>query len=79
MKLEMDIPDEVLVAEKMEAPEFARHLKLLAAMKLYEIGHFSSGRAAHMAGISRVEFLSQTGTYRVFPFSSELGDLERDR
>ncbi len=76
MKLEMDIPDRVLVAEKMAPPEFARHIRTLAAMKLYEMGRFSSGRAAEMAGMSRVEFLTRTAEYRVFPFASELDELE---
>jgi len=76
MKLEMDIPDAVLLAEKMAPPEFARHMKTVAAMKLYEMGRFSSGRAAELAGMSRVEFLTRTADYQVFPFASELEDLE---
>lgn len=76
MKLEVDIPDGVLVAEKMAPPEFACHLKTVAAMKLHEMGRFSSGLAAELAGMSRVEFLSRAAEYRVFPFASELEDLE---
>ena len=76
MKLEMDIPDGVLVAEKMDPAEFARHMKIVAAMKLYEMGRFSSGRAAELAGMSRVEFLTRTADYRVFPLAAELEDLE---
>ena len=76
MKLEMDIPDGVLISEKMDPPEYARHLKTVAAMKLYEMGRFSSGRAAELAGMSRVEFLTRTAEYRVFPSAAELEDLE---
>lgn len=76
MKLELDIPDGVMVAEKMDASAFGRHLRLMAAMKLFELGHLSSGGSADLAGMSRVEFLSKTGDYRVFPFASELEDLE---
>jgi predicted HTH domain antitoxin len=49
---------------------------MLAAVKLYEMGRFSSGRAAELAGISRVEFLQSLSRYKVFPFASELNDLE---
>jgi len=48
----------------------------LAAVKLYEMGRLSSGRAAELAGMSRVEFLMNLGRYKVFPFASELNDLE---
>jgi len=51
-------------------------LRLMAAMKLYELGHLSSGGAAELAGMSRVEFLGRSGDYRVFPFAAELEELE---
>ncbi len=75
----MEVPDRVALAEKMDAPALAQHLRILAAMKLYEMGRFSSGRAAELAGMSRVEFLSRTGEYRVFPLTAELSDLESRR
>jgi predicted HTH domain antitoxin len=51
-------------------------LPILAAVKLYELGRLSSGRAAELAGMSRVEFLLALGRYKVFPFEAELRDLE---
>jgi predicted HTH domain antitoxin len=53
----LHIPDKVLLAEKTDAEGFARELPVLAAVKLYELGRLSSGRAAELAGMSRVEFL----------------------
>lgn len=73
----VNVPEKVLLAEKMDETSFARELLLLAAVKLYEIGHLSSGRAAELAGISRVEFLLSLGRYKVFPFEAELRDLEK--
>jgi predicted HTH domain antitoxin len=73
----LDIPDKVLLAEKMDAASFAREIRLLAAIKLYEIGRLSSGRAADLAGLSRVEFLLALERYQVFPLQAELNDLER--
>ena len=72
----IDVPDKVLLAEKTDEAGFARELKMLAAVKLYELGRLSSGRAADLAGMPRVEFLLSLGRYEVFPFSAELGDLE---
>ncbi len=75
----VNVPEQVLLAEKTDEASFARELLMLAAVKLYELGHLSSGRAAELAGISRVEFLQSLGRYKVFPFEAELRDLERSR
>jgi predicted HTH domain antitoxin len=42
---------------KMSDAEFAEELRFLAAAKLYELGRLSSGKAAQVAGMGRVEFL----------------------
>ncbi|HKP87940.1 MAG TPA: UPF0175 family protein [Blastocatellia bacterium] len=72
----IDVPEKVLLAEKTDEAAFANELRLLAAIKLYELGRLSSGRAAELAGMPRVEFLLTLGRYKVFPFESELRDLE---
>lgn len=69
----------MLLAEKTDERAFARELSMLAAVKLYELGRLSSGRAAELAGMARVEFLLSLDRYSVFPLESELNDLERER
>lgn len=73
----IDIPEKVLLAEKTDAETFGQELRLLAAIKLYELGRLSSGRAAELAGMPRVEFLLTLGRYKVFPLEAELHDLEQ--
>lgn len=74
----IDVPEKVLLAEKTDVSSFARELRIRAAVKLYELGRLSSGRAAELAGMARVEFLLELGRYKVFPFEAELSDLESD-
>ena len=75
----LEIPEQVLQAEDGDEAAFANEIRMLAAVKLFELGRFSSSRAAELAGMSRVEFLLSLHRYNVFPLASELDDLERKR
>jgi len=73
----VDVPEQVLLAEKTDEAGFAQEMRMLTAVKLFELGRLSSGRAAELAGMSRVEFLLSLGRYKVFPLEAELADLEK--
>lgn len=50
-------PEGVPQILKMSDAEFVEEMRFLAAAKLYELGRLSSGKAARLAGMARVEFL----------------------
>ena len=76
-KITIEVPEKVLLASNTDEDGFAREIPILAAIKLFEVGRLSSGRAAELAGMSRIEFLSTLERYQVFPLEAELLDLER--
>ncbi len=67
-------PDDARVATLLVEGAHERELLILAAVKLYEMG-VSSGAAAELAGISRVELLHALARYRICPFQAELEEL----
>src|SRR5919197_541164 len=58
--------------------EMEQQLRLMAALKMFELGKISSGKAAELAGMSRVEFFEACGRYRVSLFNYSEEELQRE-
>jgi predicted HTH domain antitoxin len=52
--------------------------QIIAALKMFELGKLSSGKAAELAGVSRVEFFDLCGRYQVPIIQYDEGELERE-
>jgi predicted HTH domain antitoxin len=65
MTLTIDYPSLLPDALQQSRSDFEREARFAMAVKLFEIGRISSGVAAVMAGISRVEFLLELHRYGV--------------
>ena len=76
--IQIECPDEVLISLKETPDEFSHEIRMAAAAKLYELGKLSSGRAAELAGVSRINFLQTLGRYGVPIFNMTSEELKRD-
>ena len=65
MKLTIDYPEGLEKALSTTRQEVEAQIRLMAALKMFELGKLSSGMAARLAGTTRVEFLDMCGRYRV--------------
>jgi predicted HTH domain antitoxin len=63
-------------AVHLSKDEIEQHIRLMAALKMFELGKVSSGKAAELAGMSRVEFLESCGRYKVSVFNYPPEELE---
>ncbi len=75
LKIEMD---ELIEAMETTPADFDREFKFLALAKLYELGKISSGRAARICGMGRVEFLMSLGRVGVSAINLTAEELEED-
>jgi predicted HTH domain antitoxin len=74
----LDFPDSIVLATGQSPEELADETKLLLALKLFERGRLSSGRAAELSGLSRVDFLFHAGRLGVPVADLDEEDLERE-
>ena len=77
-EITFSIPDETVLALRLEPEAMGAELRLAAAVKLYELGRLSSGAAARLAGIPRPLFLTKLADYGVATFRLTQDDLLED-
>jgi len=65
-------------AVHMTKGELEHHIRLMAALKMFELGKVSSGKAAELAGMSRIEFLEACGRYKVSVFNYPPEEAEEE-
>jgi len=55
--------------------EFVREMRVATAVKWYELGRISQGRAAEIAGLTRADFIDALSRYRVSPYQYTAEEL----
>lgn len=73
--VELQFPETVFSALRKDPQEFARELRLTAAVKWYEMGQISQEKAAEIAGLSRFDFLTALVRFNVSPLQFNADEL----
>lgn len=76
--IHIDLPESVLFATGQSEEEFVREAKFVLALRLFEQGRMSSGRAAELCGLPRVDFLFAAGRAGVPAADLDAAELDRE-
>ena len=77
-QITLEYPEDLELAVQTTPEELNAQIRLMAALKMFGLGKLSSGKAAELAGMSRVAFLEQCGRYRVSVFNYPPEELEAE-
>ncbi len=75
IQLTVQMPESAFATLRQAPNEFALEMRIAAAVKWYEIGRASQGRAAEIAGLTRSGFIDALARYRVSPFQYSQEEL----
>jgi predicted HTH domain antitoxin len=74
----LQFPEGVFSALRRSPEEFARELRLAAAVHWYERGEVSQEKAAEIAGLDRKQFLVALAREKAEAFPVDFDDLKRE-
>lgn len=78
LTLTIEYPSDLLLSLKEHQADFEQEARLLLAVKLYELGRISTGTAAQIAGVSRVNFLFALQQFSISPIATTPDELAQD-
>lgn len=78
VQVSIELPRDVLSALKQDPDGFVREMRLVAAVKWYELQRVTQAKAAEIAGLSRSEFLNALARFGVSPFQYTGDEVVRE-
>ncbi len=77
-ELTIQYPDDLLLASGKPRGRVEAELRLLLAVKLFELGQLTLGKAAEVAGVGKLSFLDELGRMRIPTVNLDLQETEEE-
>ena len=77
-KLEMSIAEDILMALNEKPAEFLKDMRTFAAIKFFEIGKLSLGKAAELAEMNKLDFVELLSKHRISVYNYPPEELAED-
>ncbi|MCL2639254.1 MAG: UPF0175 family protein [Phycisphaerales bacterium] len=74
----LQLPSEAFSSLRRSPEEFANEMRLAAAIYWYSQGEVSQGKAAEIAGMTRVAFIDELARRKVDAFVVNMNDLRKE-
>jgi len=74
----LQYPEEILISLKEDEKYFLKEVKILAAVKLYELNRLSLGKAAKLADLDKEDFINVLYEHKVSIFKLTEEELAKD-
>ncbi len=76
--ISLELPETIFSSRRKSPEEFVQEMRLVAAIKWYEMGEISQSKAAEIAGITRSELLDAFAHYKVDFMQYTEAELQAD-
>lgn len=77
-RITVELPEDVFSSPRRSPEEFARELRVAAAVHWYEQGEVSHEKAAVIAGMSRTQFMDELARQKLPAFAVDIEGIKRE-
>ena len=74
----LEIPATAFAALGESPDEFVNEMRIAAAVKWYELGRLSQGKAAEVAGLTRAAFIEALSRFKVSPIQISAKEMMKE-
>ncbi len=77
-KMELTVAEDILMALNEKPAEFLKNMRTFAAVKFFELGKLSLGKAAELAEMSKLDFIELLSKHGISVYNYPPEELEDD-
>ncbi len=78
MKITLELPEDIKALLNEDAQNLADDIKLMAIIKMYELGKISLGKAAEFLKLNEMDFMEILGEYKIPAIDYSPSELDEE-